>query len=262
MSQDPSEGLKPAELRPAMQPPETESASTSSEQSGTYYSPPLGYAPPAAPAAEPVWRMAALGVAVAAAVTAGVWYAMTPPAPPVVVPAATTSVKVDQPAPVPNGAADVKATAYLKAVLGAKTAETSRGDLTAASASTSTDGGQLQAANAAALMAIAQTAPDIAKDILAGKRLLYPVRLGDVVEADIYHADIYVDGANMGDINHGGGVILVPLIPGEPSQLKVVPTADRGGRGVTVGLILPSGELWRTGIMQVGESEQRQITIR
>ena len=70
-----------------------------------------------------------------------------------------------------------------------------------------------------------------------------------------------MDGANLGDIYHGGGNILVPLIPGEPSQLKVVPTVDRGGMGVDVGLILPSGEFWRTGIMPVGKSEQRQITV-
>ena len=113
MSQDSGEGLKPPELRPAMQPPETESASdvVGGSSRGRIIRRRSGYAPPAAPAAKPVWRMAALGVAAAAAVTAGVWYAMTPPAPPVVVPAVTTSAHVDQPAPLPSGAADVKATA-------------------------------------------------------------------------------------------------------------------------------------------------------
>ena len=261
MNQDPNDGLQPPELRPEMQPLETESESTLSQQPGAYYAPP-GYAPPApAGATTSAWRWAIVGVAAAAAVTAGVWYAMTPPAPPPPVPAVTTPAQTDEANLASSGAADFKATEYLKGVLGSQANEITRGGSPAAPADTSTAESQLHAANAAALIELGKTAPDVAKEIRDGRRQLYPIRQGDEVEGDPFHVELYVDGADVGDVYHGKGRILVPLIPGRPAHLKLVPSVVRGGIGVPVGLILPSGELWRTGIMPVGGSEERQITV-
>ena len=145
--------------------------------------------------------------------------------------------------------------------MGSQASTIGRGPSTAAPGDSSAAAGALQAANAAALIELGKTAPEVAKEIRDGRRLLYPIRLGDIVEGDMYHATLFVDGADVGDIYQGKGNFLVPLIPGRPAHLKVVPTLDRGGMGVDVGLYLPSGEPWRTGIMKVGESAERQITV-
>jgi len=54
---------------------------------------------------------------------------------------------------------------------------------------------------------------------------------------------------------------LIPLVAGTPAQIKLVATANSGGGGVTSGFVSSLGEA-RSDILQVGNSEQRQIIVQ
>jgi hypothetical protein len=250
MSQDPSEGLKPPEMRPVAQEPRPASTSsfTATQRPTTYYSPPPGFAPPA-PAAKPGWCLAVLGVLAAAALAAGAWYALAPVSLPAPVPVVGAAVHAEKVFSVSNVDADLKATEYLKGLLAGKTTEASSAD-------------PLRAVNAAALKALAKTSPKTAADIQSGRSVLYRLYLLDFLAEDGDHAELIVDGVSYGDLylRNAGKEFLVPLTRGMPARMKLLATADGGG-GITIGFVSSLGEA-RTRIMNVGQSEEWVVTVQ
>jgi hypothetical protein len=263
MSQDSSDGLKSPELRPAMHSPEMASASSSGPQSqassysspqkpAAYFSPPPNAAPTAPPAKPASWRLAVLGAAVTAGLAVGAWCVFGPtPAPPIPpVAAAPEARKVFS---VSKVDADLKATEYLKNLLAGKTEDKS-------AATNAAD--PLRAVNAPALRELAKTSPKLAADIQSGRSSLYRVYILDFLEEDGDHAELSVDGVSFGDLylTNAGKEFLIPLTRGVPARMKLLATADGGG-GVTVGFVSSLGEA-RTRVLQVGEAEEWQVTVK
>jgi hypothetical protein len=257
MGEDLGDRLKPPELRPAIERPAPASTSSSAsprpassvaspQQPGAYYSPPPTVAA-SVPVAKPVWPLAVLGAAVAAASLAvGTWYALKSPGPIPVISAPARNEKVFSVSMVD---ADLKATEYLKDVLSGKAAAASDAD-------------PLRAVNAPALKALAKTSPKAAEDVKSGRSVLYRVYLLDFLAEDGDRVELSVDGASYGDLylKNAGQEVLIPLTRGVPSEMNLLATADGGG-GVTVGFVSSLGEA-RTRTLQVGQSEQWQVTVQ
>jgi hypothetical protein len=254
MSEDRSEGPRPDLERPVAQRATPASASFQTPSQPTaYYSPPPGSASsPPAPAPKSTWRLAVLGVALAAAVAVGGWYAMAP-APPASGTAATAPASVTKQFSLSKVDADLKATEYLKGLL----AGTKKQEPAGASAADPLRG----AANAAALKALATTSPKTAADIQSGRSVLYRLYLLDFLAEDGDHVELFVNGVGHGDLylKNAGKEVLIPLSPGAPTRMKLLATGDGGG-GVTVGFVSSLGEA-RTRIMNVGQSEEWVVTV-
>jgi hypothetical protein len=247
------------ELRPQAAGPQTAPASSTAatprpasgygafHQTEPCYVPPPSHDAPE-PARKPGWGWVALGVVAAAALTAGAWYALAPVNPPGPVPVAA-AVQREKVFSVSKVDADLKATEYLKGLLGGKPSEAMGAD-------------PLRAVNAAALKALATTSPKTAEDIRSSRSVLYRVYLLDFLEEDGDHVELFVDGVSQGDVylKNAGKEILIPLRAGVPAEMKLVATADGGG-GVTVGFVSSLGEA-RTRVMEVGQSEQWQVTVQ
>jgi hypothetical protein len=255
MSQNLNDGPRPSESPSDVQQSAPGSASAffgSSPQRPEFYSAPPSPPPPPAPSANPRWRFLGMGVLAAVGLSLAAWYGFATRDVPAPVPVAATDQNVKF-FSVSRADADPKATEQLKAMLSAGAGETSAA--TPASA-------DLRAVNAPALQSLAKNSPQTAQDIKSGRRVLYRVYLLDFLAQDGDHAELFVDGLSYGDIylKHAGTAILIPLAPGVPAQIKILATIDGGG-GVTIAFISSLGEA-RTRIMQVGEFEQWQVTVR
>ena len=196
--------------------------------------------------------MAGLGIVAAVALLAAAWYGVATRSVPTAgpLPAATALAKSHKTFSVSSADADYKATAQLEARL--------VGD----SGTSPTESTALNAVNGPGLMKLAQSSPQLTDDIKSGRRVLYRVHLLDFLAEDGDHAELFVDGVGLGDVylKNAGTEILIPLAPDVPTQMKLLATADGGG-GVTVGFVSSLGEA-RTRILQVGEFEEWQITVR
>ncbi len=239
--------------KPASQPSAEQSPSFASPgRPGAYYSP-----PPSADAPQPAGTgkrkvfLTAMSVLAAAALAVGGWYALAPKVPPNPVPAAAAAVKSEKTFLISKTDADLKATAYLKSVFSGGEASASAGGADS-----------LRAVNAQALLALAKNSPQLAESIKKDKVVLYRLYLLDYLAEDGDHAELFVDGVGLGDVylKNAGTEILIPMIQGQPAQMKLVATGDGGG-GVTVGFISSLGEA-RTRIMQVGDFEEWQVIMK
>jgi hypothetical protein len=178
------------------------------------------------------------------------------PAPEPVPPPATTQANVEQTLLVSDSDADSAATAYLQKLLAGGSS---------APAAVSGDQDQpdpLHAANAPALKQLAEDSPVMAQQLESGRRTLYRLHLLDHLAEDGDEVEVSVDGISQGPVplSNVGTDMLIPLTQGKPSQIKVTATRDGGG-GVTFGVVSSLGEA-RTRVMQVGESEQWQVTVK
>jgi hypothetical protein len=254
MSQDRNDDLKPPEMRPAVERPRSAAKPSfdASQQPAAYYSPPPGAAPPA-PAAQSGWRLVGLAVLAAAVVAVGTWCALRPAVPPAPVPAVAAAARSEKTFSVSKVDADLKATEYLKNLLAGKSGQTPAGSSAA---------DVLRAVNAPALIALAKTSPATAADIQSGRCVLYRLILLDFLAEDGDHAELFVDGVGHGDVylKNAGKEFLIPLIPGKPSQMKLLATGDGGG-GVTVGFVSSLGEA-RTRLLNAGQSEEWVVTVQ
>jgi hypothetical protein len=221
---------------------------TPAERPALYYTSPPSSSSSDFPA-KSRWRLAALSVLVAVGLGIGGWYAisaLSAPKEPITAALASQNEKVFK---VSKADLDGKATESLKALLTA-----------GASSSSAADG--LNAVNAHSLLAFARSSPQLSEEIKTGRRVLYRVHLIDVLKEDGDQVELSVDDLNYGPVylTNAGKEILIPMISGTPSKIKVTATADGGG-GVTFGMISSLGEA-RTRVLQVGESENWQVTIQ
>jgi hypothetical protein len=250
---------QPAEQRPDVQRPVQPSPSSynSSGRSAQFYTPPPSAAQPASSVSSSSsrWRLAGLGVVVAVALGSAAWYGMATHGGTAPIGGNISAVAASAPTQktfsVSNADLDQKATDELKALLSGDSTDSSK----AADA--------LHAVNAQSLRELGKTNPQMADDIKSGRRVLYRVHLLDFLDEDGDHAELFVNGVGLGDVylRNAGTEILIPLAAGVPTQMKLLATTDGGGGGVTVGFVSSLGEV-RTRIMQVGEFEEWQVTVR
>ncbi|HEY4233438.1 MAG TPA: hypothetical protein VGM76_08420 [Lacipirellulaceae bacterium] len=229
------------------------SSSGSLGNRGQAYSPPPGAAQqpanPTPPSTSP-WRTVGLALIIVAALGASAWYGISTRPAPAHVPAAAAAAHQTKSFAVSAKDLDSSATERLKSLF-------SSGGVASASAVDA-----LKAVNASALCKLAETSPQIADDIKSGRRELYRVNLLDFLAEDGDHVEFFADGLGYGDIDlkNAGKSLLIPLLPGKITQIKVVATADGGG-GVTVGFVSSLNEA-RTDILQVGQSEEWQVIVQ
>jgi hypothetical protein len=255
MNIKPDNNPRPSLPRQDAQPSASANSSSGSlGNRGQAYSPPPGAASQRESSSPPrtsPGRSLGLALVVVAALGASAWYGIS-----------------THPAPVPTPAAATAAAHQTKSfAVSAKDVDSAATDelkslLSSGSAASASAAGALKASNAAALGNVAKTAPQIADDIKSGRRELYRVNLLDFLAEDGDHVEFFADGLSYGDIDlkNAGKSLLIPLLPGKITQIKVVATADGGG-GVTVGFVSSLNEA-RTDILQVGESEEWQVIVQ
>jgi hypothetical protein len=250
-----------SEMQPQMQRPAS-AAAPQSEASGyespaprgQFYTPPPSATSPAVPSSteNSKWRLVGFGFVATVALVAAGWYGISTHAgsgnggihPPI-------AASVQKTFAVSAKDLDQKATDSLKAFFSGSSSDTSA----AANA--------LHAVNGRGLMEQAKSNPQLADDFKSGRRVLYRVHLLDYLDEDGDHAELFVNGVSLGDVylRNAGTEILIPLMAGAPTQIKLLATVDGGGGGVTVGFVSSLGEA-RTRTMQVGEFEEWQVTVQ
>jgi hypothetical protein len=249
------QGEPQPELQRATARPESRSETTGPGPStpggrpAPYYSPPPSVEPPNRPgsaASRPSARWAAvgLGIVLAVGLAWGGWHALHGgPSPP---PVDKTAVEATAEKSLALAAADkdVQATEWLKAIASGGSAPA------------------IRAANAEALAALVKKSPQTADDVRSGKIAVYRLYLLDSLAQDGDEVELFVNGASCGRVTlaSAGTEIVLPLAAGAQAELRVVATRDGGG-GVTFGALSSQGEA-RTQIMQVGEFDQWQVTVR
>jgi hypothetical protein len=252
---DPGQGEPQPELQRAVATPESRSEtaglgpSTPSGRPAPYYSPPPSVEPsnrPDSAASKPSARWAAVGIGIvlAAALAWCGWHALHRG--PLPASFSQTAVEATAEGPLVLAVADqdAQATEWLKAIL-------SGGSPSA-----------IRAANAEAIAALVKNSPQTADEVRSGKLALYRLHLLDSLAQDGDEVEMFVNGVSCGrvSLSNAGTEIVLPLAAGAQAELKVVATRDGGG-GVTFGALSSQGEA-RTQIMQVGEFDQWQVTVR
>ena len=98
--------------------------------------------------------------------------------------------------------------------------------------------------------------------IVAGKQVIYKVRLIDSIDEDGDVVDLFVNNISYGTVPlmHVGAEVIITLPEGTQAEVKVVARADGEG-GVTFGAQTSQGEV-RTRVMEVGESDSWTVTAR
>jgi hypothetical protein len=116
-----------------------------------------------------------------------------------------------------------------------------------------------------AVVALVEQAPEQTRqDIVSGRQVIYTLHVLDNMADDGDRVTVTVGGSSFGPVTvtltNRGQDLLIPLVAGAPSTVKVYAAYDGGG-GVTFGAYSSLGET-RSRVMAVGQSDEWTVVTQ